>query len=31
MLELLEKWYEQGKIIIFVASQDKYDQLFRLF
>jgi ATP-dependent RNA helicase DDX46/PRP5 len=29
MLELLGEWYEQGKIIIFVASQDKCDQVFR--
>jgi ATP-dependent RNA helicase DDX46/PRP5 len=29
MLELLGEWYEQGKILIFVASQDKCDQVFR--
>ena len=29
VLELLGEWYERGKIIIFVASQDKCDQVFR--
>ena len=29
VLELLGEWYERGKIIIFVASQDKCDLVFR--
>jgi len=29
MLELLGEWYERGKVIIFVASQDKCDTIFR--
>ena len=29
MLELLGEYYEQGKVIIFVASQDKCDTIFR--
>ena len=28
-LELLGEWYERGKIIIFVAKQDKCDRVFR--
>ncbi|KAF1002867.1 DEAD-box ATP-dependent RNA helicase 45-like [Apium graveolens] len=29
LLELLGEWYEKGKILIFVQSQDKCDSLFR--
>lgn len=29
ILELLGEWYERGKIIIFVASQDKADTMFK--
>ncbi|KAK9928505.1 hypothetical protein M0R45_025638 [Rubus argutus] len=29
LLELLGEWYEKGKILIFVQSQDKCDALFR--
>lgn len=29
LLELLGHWYERGKVLIFVASQDKCDNLFR--
>lgn len=29
LLEVLGEWYEKGKIIIFVQSQDKCDTLFR--
>lgn len=29
LLELLGEWYEQGKILIFVSSQDRCDSLFR--
>lgn len=29
LLEVLGEWYEAGKIIIFVHSQDKADNLFR--
>jgi ATP-dependent RNA helicase DDX46/PRP5 len=29
LLEVLGEWYERGKLLIFVASQDRCDQLFR--
>ena len=29
LLELLGEWYERGKVIVFVHSQDKCDQVFR--
>ena len=29
LLELLGEWYEAGKVLIFVQSQDKCDSLFR--
>lgn len=29
LLEILGEWYEKGKILIFVQSQDKCDALFR--
>ena len=29
VLELLGEWYEKGKIIIFVATQDKADSTFK--
>jgi len=29
LLELLGQWYEQGKLLIFVSSQDRCDSLFR--
>eukprot|EP00850_Spirogloea_muscicola_P002273 SM000008S22362 [mRNA] locus=s8:1237126:1241861:- [translate_table: standard] len=29
LLELLGEWYEKGKILVFVQSQDKCDSLFR--
>jgi hypothetical protein len=29
LLEILGEWYEAGKIIIFVHTQDKCDNLFR--
>ena len=29
LLEILGEWYEKGKILIFVQSQDKCDSLFR--
>lgn len=29
LLELLGEWYERGKILIFVSSQDRCDSLFR--
>lgn len=29
LLEILGEWYEKGKIIIFVHTQDKCDNLFR--
>jgi ATP-dependent RNA helicase DDX46/PRP5 len=29
LLEVLGEWYEAGKIIIFVHTQDKCDNLFR--
>ena len=29
LLEILGEWYEVGKILIFVASQDLCDNLFR--
>lgn len=29
LLELLGEWYERGKLLVFVASQDKCDSLFR--
>ena len=29
LLELLGVWYEQGKLLIFVQSQEKCDSLFR--
>jgi ATP-dependent RNA helicase DDX46/PRP5 len=29
LLELLGEWYEAGKVLVFVHSQDKCDTLFR--
>ena len=29
LLELLGEWYERGKLLIFVSSQDRCDNLFR--
>lgn len=29
LLEILGEWYEKGKILIFVSSQDQCDNLFR--
>jgi superfamily II DNA/RNA helicase len=29
LLEILGEWYERGKILIFVSSQDQCDNLFR--
>jgi ATP-dependent RNA helicase DDX46/PRP5 len=29
ILQVLGQWYEQGKVLIFVQSQEKCDTLFR--
>ena len=29
LLEILGAWYEKGKLLIFVSSQEKCDDLFR--
>ena len=29
LLEILGDWYERGKVLVFVSSQDQCDNLFR--
>ena len=29
LLEILGEWYEKGKVLVFVSSQDQCDNLFR--